>query len=149
MGIDEVAAFSKAVTKQRIASICLALGWNSVGTLSMEILQVWSLTQLGFACFHWSIFTTSFAKTQKVNYFGPRTLIYFGIWKTEVSRFIRLCPSPQKGPLNRNIAVNRIIHIWFDHFCRQTGKKSPLYRDNLLNQSPLNRDTTVNVMQIL
>jgi len=39
MGIDEVAAFSKAVTKQRIASICLALGWNSVGTLSMEILQ--------------------------------------------------------------------------------------------------------------
>ena len=37
MGVDEVAAYSKAVTKQRIASICLALGWNSIGTLSMEV----------------------------------------------------------------------------------------------------------------
>ena len=34
--------------------------------------------------------------------------------------------------------------VWFDHFCRQSSNKnSPLNRDNPLNRSPLNRDTTV------
>lgn len=34
---DTVSDFALAMAKQRIASICLALGWNSVGTFSMEV----------------------------------------------------------------------------------------------------------------
>ena len=60
MGVDEVAAYSKAVTKQRIASICLALGWNSIGTLSMEVSLVARLLLLTLSMLQYPIFKYCF-----------------------------------------------------------------------------------------
>ena len=39
MGKKEFDAFVAGITKQRIASICLALGWNSVHQSSMEVIK--------------------------------------------------------------------------------------------------------------
>jgi hypothetical protein len=43
MGKKEFDAFVSGITRQRIASICLALGWNSVHQSSMEVIKTYYL----------------------------------------------------------------------------------------------------------